>query len=239
MKFTIITLIIGIVVLIYTIRATTSNRISSTSLYTPLPNTKGVGETEKDLIRKEVRRLPGYCRSLQKLLVQMPENLEMIGQCETALQYSRDEVMFGNQPPIAIYAKYGIDGSGDSYLSIDTFNTNRETNKVRLIFRGPDGNFISVIKHVAIESKLPGLIIPIYMTTEFIDWKDFIMLASHEDSLERIEINDPNTVIPFAVDKNVVVTAAVEDRNGKVSNYVKVYRVDMNRLGVKGDEEDD
>lgn len=209
-------------------RRTSQESAAPASSYVPLPHTRGIADTEEVLFQKDLARLPAYCNHLHDWLTYLPDDIEMIGQCETVLRYAASHEAHSQQPPIAIFARYGLDGDGRPYLSIDTFNTNRETQMIRVLVRGPDGTIVYMAKHMSIESKRPGVLLPIHNEGKVVTWRQLVGMASDTGGRLGIMLRDFDPV-PFVLNEDVVMAAAIEDRNGMMSNYVKTYRLDMNR----------
>jgi hypothetical protein len=194
------------------------------SAYTPLPEPQAPPALPGQKSKARVDAAFDYLASTRGWAENLgDEGVLSLALCETAQQYFAHGVASGAQPPLILLASAcpASDGGGPM-LRVDSLNTNRETNKLVLLFHRGDAEPVRVEGSITLTEKSRLFVTSEGWRIELTAWEDLTARASKAAGVPRlIQIGlGPRARIPMAIDPGVVCVAAVEDRTGRLSNFV-------------------
>ncbi len=194
--------------------------------YTPLPDEFYPDRTDSEMVREAVERLPQYRDTLAAYEQSYERDILMYGQLETAASYAAGMAVGERRPPVVFWSKCAFNADGELVFALDQFNTNRETHKIRIVFRDSMNRFLYLVKEMDIRSKLPGVICPLDLCAQYVDWEKLLGMAT-QVSKGRFELTvGSDSMMLFPKETTITACVAVEDRNGLLSSFVKVLRSD-------------
>lgn len=154
------------------------------------------------------------------------DGLLYLAMCDVAEQYfSGTPEAISAQPPLMLLAcGWPASDGGGPMVRVDSVGPNREIYKLIMLFTRGDEPSVRVEGLIPIEEKSPYFITSECWRIEQVKWEDLKERAqSTEDSPPLISLQlGPRTKIPVVIDSSVSSFAAVQDRTGRLSNFVPV-----------------
>lgn len=193
----------------------------------PDPAWKGREHKRSRFLLKDAR---DFCKRAGNLA--MREDVLSRAQCEAALHALNREQDLGTQPPIALFSATGLMANGQPYLTLFVVNTNRETSRGHILARGPNGDFVHIVYDFQPWAKEQTYRWMRLLRAEYVPWEILRERASAEEDGHIHFIVQEGTngnIVPFPDISVAKVCVAVEDRSGRMSNFVPVRHLDMNQ----------
>ena len=194
--------------------------------YTPLPEPQTPPALPGKISKARVDAALAYLASTRGWAENLgDEGILSLALCETAQQYFAHGVASGTHPPLILLASaWQASDGGGPMLRVDSLNANRETDKLVLVFYRGDEEPVRVEGSITITEKSRLFVTSKGWRIELITWEDLTARASSAAGAPRlIQIGlGPRAKIPMAIDSGVACVAAVEDRTGRLSNFVPV-----------------
>jgi hypothetical protein len=203
------------------------------------PSTKQELPLNRDATRSSedhMQQLAGsrrWCETVQhRFEIGEPSNLVAIGQLRRVMKII-DAGDIARAEPIALYALVGYGPADVQQVEVWSVSTKRETNRVRLLLQGPDMKIIEVVYERPMTEKDIDYISVTWYRVEYLPWEDYVEAVEGQEQATSPVIVDIGDPIYFPSDREVEVCVAVEDRDGRVSNYVPVVHYDYPVLEAK------
>lgn len=154
------------------------------------------------------------------LLDYVPEGVAALGNIRTALHMLNHAETIGSKPPVAIYATYGTDSNMKPYMAVWAINTNRETEKIHIVARGPNDDPVSITLVLSLKEKDLGFVDQHYYRVTYVSWDTLSSLAMRDKNGRNQVVITGSDPIPFP--RSEKCAAAIEDRKNGLSNFVPV-----------------
>jgi hypothetical protein len=183
---------------------------------------------ERDRSALLLRDARDFCR--QNSYIDGIPNVLVRAQFEAALHALARAQDVESMPPIALVSTGGLMRNGrDTYVQLWAINPNRETNKVHILARSRHGELVRMLVDLHPKAKDQVYRCQVFLQTKCMPWEMLTSRASSEkDSI--IHVSAPNSgTIPFPELSAAAVCLAVEDRTGRLSNFVPVDPLDLVR----------
>ena len=165
-------------------------------------------------------------------LARVPGDFVARAQLRVALQYIGRGSQAGALPPVTVIATAGLGFDGTTQIVIEGTNTNRETNRVWIVFRTTAEEWLEVVHELHPVQKDCEYVLSCCYETKVVPWEEMKRMATAAPGDGRLRIvTERGTPIPSPAEQSVMACAAIEDRNGLLSNFVVVHRVDVRRPG--------
>lgn len=170
-------------------------------------------------LQSEYRRLVSDRKSI------MPS---IIGQHLSAISLM-EQFNWGCPPvPIVLRARYGIGGNKQApYFAVNFLNLRRETREVIFLARSPEGSIIEIVYERELQFKEIEYQASINGEVRLTPWSKLLAEAKpDENGALKCIVTEINAIpLPDKDAENVLV--AVADRDGRVSSFVPLSRVDF------------
>ena len=189
--------------------------------YTPLPDIHwevSKAEVERALLESALRICERGAKGDEPIEQLLPDKILIRSQYETALHLLKNAKNIESLQPLTVYAGTGFTTDGDSIFVVEVLNPNRETSKVHMRILGPNREYVKVLIDIPLEIKWIEYVWGFRFKTEPMTWgsygpdkKSIVFRANNGDT------------IPFPDIDQYPAYVAVEDRAGRMSNFVPVY----------------
>lgn len=196
-----------------------------TTGYRELPEPTALTAREmRDFERQSLRSTRVFLREivLNQSAEQLRDSAVHIGQALTALRMLEDGVPIDQQRPVLLVAaaQFGMQVPPEPGIRLSWVNPNRESYRFHFLFRGPDKKVVYLVVTDDVRSKNGGMYSARAWTLDLVSWDAFKALATaSKEGMLSMSAGDVYR-LPYPRIAGLHVCAAVEDRTGRISNFL-------------------
>lgn len=195
----------------------------------PLPESSSLKGTPETILAAQIEYARGQVDRIgPRMGSGVANSVVPLGQSLAARRLLNDPVLL-MQRPMVLLAYRASRSDGYRQLSLDWINPNRETTTIIVLLRGPDGAVVQVSLRNELDGKKEEVMIRgAAWQIDAMSWDQLRTLATadHQGRFHVENYADRRVPYPFA-DDLVQGCVAVEDRSGRVSDFVPILRFEL------------